>query len=397
MDNNHCQLKEKRFRLVDFASCNQPGFRNNIVDVNAVPALIAKYRYYECYTTCFLFPGMIRDYAQKSCKTCSRACSVSGYDGPAFAYYLPIDIDSKELVRAQQAAKQFLRFIFNELASDKRTVLAYFSGSAGFHLMIDTRIFGVVEPSEKLHTTFAILRKKLVNVSQMDRDSVDFSIKDKLRLWRLPNTVNRKSQFYKIQLSMEELFTLNVEQIKAKARNPQPIFYTDRMGLTPSSCFLKPNCKAEILYNESLELTKESVRPMITEQEIPQSDNFDTKNCLCKAEIKLATSRVRDGERNNSALRLIAKLRRKGFSRKNAEAFIREWNRGCDIQLPGNELISIVRSVYSRSYCYQYGCNDEILKQYCPYEKRNECRDYREFKETKERNEKTKAFSQQSL
>lgn len=372
----------KRYYLVDFASRLQPGFRNNIVHVRSVQELMRKYRYYECYTTYFLYPEKIKEHAKITCNTCTRTCSVSGYNGPAYACYLPIDIDSKDLQRAHQTAKHLVKFMLNEYVSDGKAILAYFSGSSGFHLMIDTRTFGEITPSKNIHVTFSILRERLAGRSGVDRNSIDLSIKDKLRLWRLPNTVNRKSGLYKIQLTLKDLFTLDTGEITEKAVKPQPILYTDQTGLIPLSCCIKTNRKAEDLYAEALEATKKRVKRPVTVKKIPTEGSFDINGTFCKAEQIMATNHIQEGLRNNTTTRLVSKIKRKGFSRETAVDFIREWNSKCEVNLPELELLSIIRSVYSKNRSYSYGCNDDILQKFCPYKNRNYCRDYRIYKIT---------------
>jgi hypothetical protein len=380
MNNEDVKTNAYGFYLVDFAARGQRGFRNNIAPVRSVPALMKKYRYYECYTTYFLYPEKIKEHVKKKCNTCTMTCSVSGYDGAAYAHYFPIDIDNKELQRAHQTAKQLVRFLLNEYLSDRKAILAYFSGSAGFHLMIDTRTFGEINPSVDINVTFSILRERLAGRSGADRDSIDFSIKDKLRLWRLPNTVNRKSGLFKIQLTIRDLFTLDTEQIMKKAVKLQPIFYTDQTGLIPLSCCIKTNRKAEAFYVESLEATKKRVKRPVTVKNIPTEGSFDINGTFCKAEQIMAENHIQEGLRNNAAVRLISKIKRKGFNRNEAVVFIRMWNHVYNIQLTDRELMSIVRSVYSRNKAYNYGCNDEILKRFCPHKDRNDCRDYRIYK-----------------
>lgn len=390
-------IKPERFYLVELASRVQPGFRNRIVPVKKVPDFLKKYRNYECYTTYFLFTENIRVYLENQKSTGAGKISVSGYQGKANASYLPIDIDSKDLLRAQYTARNIIKFLSSELGANSKSVLAYFSGSAGFHLMIDKRIFGKVEPSKNLHITFSILREKLVGKSHVDKDTVDFSIKDKMRLWRVPCTINRKSGLYKIQLSLEELFTLSPDQIKRKAEKPQPLFYTNRAGLIPGGTLIRPHPKARILYEGAVEITKKrtvAVNMVSINQEKRNEEIRETNDTFCKAEQFMATSNIPGGLRNNSAFRLVTKLRRKGFSRKEAGEFLMKWNADNSILLPGYELLSIIRSAYSRPFLYCYGCNDEILKRFCPYKNRNECMEYKIFKAKKQheknKNEETK-------
>jgi hypothetical protein len=365
--------KPKIFYLVDFASRLQPGFRNNLVSIHLVPSLIIRYRHFECYTTYFLFPREILEHLRNNYNPYTKRYSISGYDGEVHANYLPIDIDSKDLSQAQNTTKTLLSFLLNDLKIQRKAVLIYFSGSSGFHLMIDTRAFGEIKPSKNLHLIFSNLRSSLAIHSKLNKQTIDLTIKDKLRLWRLPNTINQKSNLYKIQLSLNDLFKLTPDEIKKKAQKPQSLFYTDRTGLIPTVEHIIPNEKTLTLFKEALKRSKPSIKPFRSQ---PPKD-FDLKKIFCKAELHLATHHIPEGYRNNSAIRLLSKIRLKGFDRETAENFVKDWNLTNEIFLPESELHSIVRSVYSRNYCYDYGCNDEILKKFCPYKDRNECKHYR--------------------
>jgi DNA primase catalytic subunit len=414
----------KKFDSVDFAAKYQKGYRNNIIPVRHVPCFIKKFRAYECYTTYFLFSEKINDHMIKNHDPRTGKSSVSGYKGPVYAYYLPIDIDSDDLEKAWTATKILVKFLLSELVTDKEAVLVAFSGNKGFHVMIDTRIFGQLTPSENLHIIFSSLRERLVELSMVDKSVIDLLIKDKVRLIRLPNTVNRKSGLYKIQLSLSDLFRLKPFQIHNKARKPQQQFYTDRSGLIPLSRSIKPNSNAQQLYGEAARKkpVNQDKQPRIIDTNYHHHNTtIKINQVFCKAEQVMATNTVPIGQRNNSAIRVISKIKVKGFSQKTAEGFIRKWNRDCKVNLPDNELMAIVRSVYSRVQGYAYGCNDEILKKHCKYEKRNECIEYRiynlkrnekrgnehnkrkkektkeRFSRSKETKKRTMAFSQHSL
>lgn len=374
MNNKDGKTNGHGFYLVDFAARYQKGFRNNIVTLRQVPGLIGKYREYECYATYFLYTEDLRLHVKRN-----ENSSVSGYHGLVYANYLPIDIDASDLKVAQQTAVLLVKFLLEFYGLSDKEVLVYFSGSRGFHIMVDVRAFGGIEPSRELHVVFSRMRERMVEAAKADRNVIDLCIKDKLRLWRLPNTINQKSGLFKIQLTIDELFRLTPSQIKDKARKPQAIFLTDRTGLLPLEKDIKTSKKMQELYNEIQEGMKNLSIKTIQLEKQRKVTGQSVIGAFCQAEQAIAKSRVQEGLRNNAALRLVSRLREKGFSPKEAWEFIREWNTKCGVRLPGNELASIVRSVYSRKRGYRYGCNDEILKRFCPFKRRIDCRDYRLF------------------
>ncbi len=408
MDKQNMQSIKDRFYLVDFACRNQPGFRNHIINVSEVPNLIKHYNAFECYSTYFLFPAEIKKHMEYMKNRTGKA-TISGYPGPVYANYLPIDIDSSDLNRALMAARVLVKFLLSEYLTDHNSLLIYFSGSAGFHIMIDAGIFGKIAPYEFLHVVFAILRETFARKSRADSKVFDLSIKDKVRLLRCPNTINQKSGLYKIQLSLKDFFTLDSEQIKQKAKNPGPLFCTDRTGLIPirqvrqkqGGIKPKPTKKAVTIYNEALEKTMRALKKAKSVcttgtcqlKTLKSTEPGDEKNkttitnlkneIFCPAERAIAETGTVKGERNNAAVRLVSAIRAKGGNREKAISFIREWNEQNEfgLRLRDSELRAVVQSVYSKSICYNYGCNDDLLEKYCPYrEKRTHCDDYRLFK-----------------
>ncbi len=45
----------RKFRLVDFAAHFQKGFRNHVVSITEVPALVEAFEHYGCYATYFFY------------------------------------------------------------------------------------------------------------------------------------------------------------------------------------------------------------------------------------------------------------------------------------------------------------------------------------------------------
>lgn len=63
------------------------------------------------------------------------------------------------------------------------------------------------------------------------------------------------------------------------------------------------------------------------------------------------------------------------YQREKAIELITVWNERNSINLPVEELSKSVRSVYDSTY--NYGCNDEVLKELCPFSDRRRCKQYR--------------------
>lgn len=358
----------KEFCFVDFASARQPGFRNNIVRVGDVPGLVKRYKSYECYATSFFFRKDLREYV-------SETGSVGGYDGAAFAPFLILDIDDPDIGEALESARKVLLLLLKHWGIQDKAVHSYFSGSKGFHIMIDSRVFGDINPSGNLHIEFAKVRE---TISKRAGADMDLTIKDKLRLFRIPNTINRKSGLFKIQLSIREIMELKTDDIIKKAEKPLVLVNVDSSGLLPAMD-IKPNDKALNIYAESISGVREGrIRVRIDHR----LSGKKPEDVLCEARKEIWQARIQVGLRHNCAMRILSQFHISGFEKEKALRIMNEWNHNKRVHLPQREIISMVESVYSSPHPYSYGCRDSILRTFCPYRGRlKECRRYMAYME----------------
>jgi hypothetical protein len=362
----------EEFIFVDFASARQPGFRNNVVRVGDVPDLVRRYGSYECYASSFLFTENLRNYVEKR-------GSVAGYDGEAYAPYLVLDVDNPEIDLALHSARKVLLLLFQEWGIPDEAVQCYFSGSKGFHIMIDTRVFGDVRPSKTLHIEFAKVREVIALKAGAE---MDLAIKDKLRLIRIPNTINRRSGLYKIQISIGNIMELKAKDIIGEADKPRSLVNVNSAGLLPSTD-VEPNERAVEIYATTLMYVKDRrVRAVIDYSlrgEKPE-------NLLCEARIKIWEFPVEEGFRHNCAMRILSQFHISGYEKEKSMRLMTQWNLSNGINLPEREIISMVESVYSSPHPYSYGCRDSILQNFCPYRDRLEaCRMYWVYKDKKKK------------
>jgi len=142
--------------------------------------------------------------------------TVEGFDGATWDSSLGFDFDDKrDPARALGWVREFLeRQERNDVPLDALRI--YFSGAKGFHVEVPHTLFGGFEPSSELHVW-----EKAAALELMGGIPFDQSIYDKLRLWRLPNTLNSKGKRYKVRLSLTEALGLSMREIDALAVNPR--------------------------------------------------------------------------------------------------------------------------------------------------------------------------------
>lgn len=143
--------------------------------------------------------------------------TIEGFPGEVWDPSLPFDFDDRhDPAHALEWMRQFLdRLEREDVPLDALRV--YFSGAKGFHVEIPHTLFGGFEPSDQLHVWERTAALELMNGIPFDS-----AVYDKLRLWRLPNTLNAKGQRYKVQLSLLEVRGLSMAEILALAEAPRP-------------------------------------------------------------------------------------------------------------------------------------------------------------------------------
>lgn len=370
--------RSPRYRFVDFAAQAQQGFRNHLVTVDEVPALIAAHGASECYASIFRFSDDILLYLAEN-RVTGRP-SIAGYDGRVWAPFLPLDIDAHppvaDLADALELTRRTYRLLVERWYVPAPAVHAYFSGAKGFHLLIDVRVCGRVVPAQDLHRVFSRLRLQiLAALPDVARPLFDLTIGDKVRLLRLPNTRHAASRLYKVPLAPAELLTASATEIRALARTPRPLTRVAAAGLTPVEP-VSPAPKLVELFQRARRTLRSARGPHPYRLgEAPQNP----EEALCVARLAMWRTLVARGNRNNVAIRLASAFRLAGYTRGATRGLLLAWNRRLRIDLPDRELRGVVDSAYARPYPYNFGCHDEVVRSFCPYADRlTDCVDYRE-------------------
>ena len=353
----------RKFHLVDFAAHYQKGFRNHVVPVADVPALVESFDHYGCYATYFFYSDEVLSYM--SAQAQEGSATISGYEGKVWAPFFPIDLDHRELTPALEAARLLSSVFIERWAIDPNALQVYFSGAKGFHLLLDTRLFGKILPSKNLPPIFDSMRRHLAQeLPQPLRETVDLTIKDRVRLLRLPNTVHEKSKLNKVILTLDELRRMTAEQIRAQARSRRALALTDDTGFL-SRAAVGENREAARFYQHIRRQVK-----AVTRKPFPY--RFHRPADLARIEFPCSgaqaiwQSHIEPGQRNNCAIRLASELRLLGLTADEAREKLLESNERNDIELPAEELSSVVRSAYQHRFPYRFSCRDEILRQFCP-------------------------------
>ena len=184
--------------------------RNNVVPVTEIKN---EPRNYEAYASLFQYSNDIFDYI-------SVQHSVSGYSGKLYSNSISLDIDNSTAnYEARNSLIKLIRHINREYGIHPDDLKIYFSGSKGYHLEIPEVSVGEIKGSDNLHNYCKDFATKLKQDSGVE--DIDTKIYDATRIFRLPNSLNSKSNLYKIPVSYQEIMELSDDQVRDLAKEPR--------------------------------------------------------------------------------------------------------------------------------------------------------------------------------
>lgn len=222
----------------------------------------------------------------------------------------------------------------------KEMIRIYFSGSKGVHLVIPAEIMGIT-PHKELNMIFRLIAddmKKLVK-----HDTVDTRIYDKVRLFRVPNSIHPVSGLYKVQLTFEELRDYSLEEIRMIASEPRRNIKKSKMMYVP---------QANRIYQSYIQEWEEKKKRDLKAKEKAKEKTLNFRPpCI----DHLLTEGAVSGKRNNTVAVLASYLMQRGLKENDAIHELIKWNQEfCSPSLPDREIEKTVRSIYSSGY--KYGC-----------------------------------------
>lgn len=322
-------MDKKEFKYVDVA-LGGVEYRNHVLPFDEI---CLPENPVDCYATYFRFQKDFCDYVNTH-KT------VSGYPGARYSPVLPVDIDNEaDLNEALQCTRNFVRNLQDRYDLVNADIAVFFTGFKGFNIELPEELFGGFEPSENLHQQF-----KRIMTSIADGLLYDTSIYDPSRLYRLPNSVNSKANRYKIYLTCQELFSLDIDQIQELAKSPREI--------TP----LDPTPRHKLI-----ELYQVAKHQALSEARIKVRVNSD-RGLPCYKRIQ--EEGVSEGQRDNIAFRLAIYFKNQGLTAETALVALRECNRKNKPPLEDRVIIEKVQSSFEHDYS-GYGCEQDYMREFC--------------------------------
>lgn len=262
--------------------------------------------------------------------------------------YFDIDYDIHTKADYEKVRKDTIKIILyfqSYLKIDPNDIEIYFSGNKGFHILIDSKIIGMI-PCTDLNIIYKEWVKYVSYI--MDIDTVDLKIYDRKRLFRIPNTINKKTGLYKIQITIQELYTLSYDEIIDLAKKPRPLLKKKKIF----------NLKAgQYFYSKTKELLTK--RKELQNNRITRMHNkiFKKEGKILPCIALLLKMDCPKGERNSKTILLASAIFQTGKSMEETLEIVKRWNEENTDPLPLKEIETTVRSAHTMySNNKGYGC-----------------------------------------
>jgi hypothetical protein len=128
---------------------------------------------------------------------------------------LYFDIDNENVEVSLEECKALYRYLASYI--DEESLIVYYTGKKGFHIECEAVALGI-DPSNDLHSKYRYIANDLSK--KLSLSSLDFSVYDARRMWRLPGSKHQETGLYKTKLTNDILFS-SIEKIMSYSSQEQ--------------------------------------------------------------------------------------------------------------------------------------------------------------------------------
>jgi len=279
--------------------------------------------------------------------------------------YFDLDFPDNPEV-AQADAIKIIDFFMVELGLQESDIWVYFSGSKGFHVLVSTGALKI-EARPDLQKIFkhiaSYLRQRLGETyfDQQDKKdkviplkSIDYQVYTCPRMLRLPNSVHSKTRLYKIELTIPELKTLSLAEIKKVAEKPRNAVFANRPA--------EKREKAANFYANKVREHLESAKT--TEKKYAgEAYTFAKGNPPVCVQDLLNGGWKKDGDRNMATVQLASYFKAAGHTYDETLAVLEDWvvkyttaTAEWEKKQKAANTRSVVSTVFEGDNNYRFGC-----------------------------------------
>ena len=304
-------------------------FRRNIITTSLnKKKMIKQYNFTDTYSTIYKYDNKNQDMAN--------------IIAPFY-----IDLDIEDLEKDFDKLKRDIMLLTRKLKTlfklTDENIQYFFSGSKGFHIIIPYSIFGI-KPCRDLNDKYKMLDIELK--SYTITKSIDTRIYDTKRLFREVNTINTKTNLYKVPITIKNIKEFSYEELIEYAKSPKEEYKIDSSY----------NQEADIAFNNLIIELKERQKRTINHKVAKQM--LENKELLPCVKYILQNG-AQKGGRNNTAMALASSLYQRNLNDyEEVLDIMKTWNiKKLDTPLAERELENTVKSAYRNVQDgKRYGC-----------------------------------------
>lgn len=270
-------------------------------------------------------------------------------------FYLDLDCEENP-EKAKREAIAVAKKLMKDWEIPEKTIAMAFSGKKGIAITVNYGVFNA-EASINLPLIWKSLAKDLADTIGLK--TIDFRIYERRRLFRLLNSRHEGSGLFKIPLTIEDIETLTIQEIKLLAAQPREI-------LTQPDA--QPAPKAVKIYETHADsITKWQSQRKKSFEKVDLDAMGDDPPCIKKR----LESGANMGSRNAFLFQLATYYAHKGFGEeqitKIANEFANHCEQGTEPFPKAGEVKSIVNSALKgvEEGKYSVGCTSEALADLC--------------------------------
>lgn len=257
-------------------------------------------------------------------------------------FYLDFDnvIESEEdYQKIKSDVKKAVRYLTIILSIDISQIQFYYSGNKGIHLIIDSKVMAL-SPHAALNQVYKEIAKDIEKFCEYG--TLDMRVYDDKRLFRLENSINKKSGLYKVPITYEEFKNDTFQDIIKKAENPRSIKKAPVIFSPKAKKAFEKYIEAWTIRLNNIKEYEGNIREL---KVVPP--------CIKVMREKIFRETV--DERNNSAAALTSFYFQQGIPREESMQRMIQWGEeNCQPALKKHEIETTVNSIYNNQY--RYGC-----------------------------------------
>ncbi len=270
--------------------------------------------------------------------------------------YLDLDIDFKEKEDFKKIIVDLSYIVANlrqGYGIPEKMIKIYFSGSKGFHIIVEPEILGI-EPAKDLNEKYKAIAMSLNKMTR--HKSVDTRIYDNKRLFRFDCSINSKTGLYKVPIEYRKLKKMSMDEVFEYAKSIHEIVYE------------KPK-----FIQKAKEKFEEEIKSIEDKKKDRKARKIDSKmkKEMLPCTLKILEEGIEKGSRNNTSVAVSSCLFQIGMDSEDIINTMLSWNEKNNPPLPEREVYATIKSAgILHDKERRYGCayfkeNDHCIGKTC--------------------------------